>query len=169
MSSDNGLTSALTDVQSWGEDTTRKTFGNGAQDLLDQGRGIGNAILPGSGEAESLIGLKSTKKTTIAGGDGLAQTASVERNIAGGAAAGAIDPQTRQELANELATGNKDLASGGNNQTYEDRAARGIGIQARLDEIAAGKDLTVNDRIRLNKQLMTLQDRPGRQGLLTSG
>lgn len=96
----------------------------------------------------------------------LTQTAEVERSIYGGAEAGAIDPQTRVELLNELTTGDRNLSSGGNNQTYEERAARGVGISARLDQIAAGLDPTVNDRLRINNTLLNLKDRPGRSGLV---
>lgn len=127
-------------------------------------------ILMGKGKkADDVKGVFSGPPKVDGAASGLSQTAQYERNIQGGASAGAIDSQTSQELMNELATGESTLASGGNHQTYEERAARGVGIQSRLDEIAAGKDTTVNDRLRLQNSLLSLRDRPGRQGLLTGG
>jgi hypothetical protein len=97
----------------------------------------------------------------------VSQAAQLERNIEGGAKSGALDPQTREELFSLLHTGSEQR--GGGVTSYEDMVPRIGAIQSRLDNIAAGADTTVNDRLRLNSSILNLRDRPGRAGLLTGG
>jgi len=94
----------------------------------------------------------------------VSQVAQLERNIEGGANAGAMDAQTKDDIYNELRGGANSTSA-----SYETQATRIGGIQSRLDDIAGGKDTTVNDRMRLNNALLNLKDRPGRGGLLTGG
>lgn len=125
------------------------------------------SYLPGVKQANEKLGLKSSApeaKTINPNLDAVNQAALLEQNIEGGFRSGAIDEQTRKELYHDW--------RGGQNEptlTYEQAAAGIAGIQDRLNTIASGKDLTVNDRIRLNSNIMTLRDRPGRAGLLTGG
>lgn len=88
------------------------------------------------------------------------QISGVEQNIEGAAGAGAIDPQTAQELRGQLA---------GQGNSYDYSVGQIGSIQSRLDAIAAGADPTVNDRLRLQNTLLNLKDRPGRAGLVTGG
>lgn len=149
--------------------------GNGAGDLLSGAtdwiqRDVKNALDPvakikDSGKKAGEVGALFSGSHAPDGAAGaVSQVSQLEQNIYGGVNSGAIDPQTRTDLFNQLRGGEN-----AQNVSYEDQAARIGSIQSRLDTIAAGKDLTVNDRTRLNANVLTLQDRPGRRGLLTGG
>lgn len=124
-------------------------------------------LLYGQGKkANDAKGLFTAPQRVQGDADAVTQIAQLERNIEGGVKAGAIDEITQAEIYDKLRGG-----ANAQNISYEDQVGRMgmFGLQERLDEIAAGKDLTVNDRQRLKSQIMTLKDRPGRAGLLTGG
>lgn len=134
---------------------------------------ISQNLIPGARQLDEALGIKKgfaknlvapEEKTINPNLGAVAQVAALEQNIEGGFASGAIDTQTRDEMYNELRGG-----INATDRSYEDQSGYVAGLQGRLNTIASGRDPTVNDRIRLNTNIMTLKDRPGRAGLLTGG